>query len=648
MQLHINKLTTLPGSFADLTALVFLDLSHNELTSLPANLWALPNLTSLNLSHNSLTSLPFSSPFTPSDSNPLSRTRDPRGDWYGQEITRATQPLPRLNSLDVSHNSITASSIGHSREGEDGAWIPNALTKLDLGSNPLGQSTSLLRALSRLRSLRELKAELADIGNESFPVDLLSADSSPPPFAELVVFDMGETRVTKPVVEAAFRPDIVNKTLDWDITDEAPTAGVLRVLVGKKIIKEAWEIEAERRANAKLSKGRNTNLDTSIDNLSFGSPSKAPPKPAPQPAKKEVLKETWEVEAEQGLLTEGAKRRARAQAAATAQTSSSSRASASKPKPLELQKETWEIEAEQGLLTAGGRRRARAAAMAASLSPSGEKVSPAPSASTSPTVDSTPNVSASSALSNPLYYDSASQTLTLPSSNPPAAAKGGFHARSFSLAPSKSTLAALDSSSSSDLALAIPTPTLPLAAIASQSFASKLNSLILNNRRMDPCFNLLAEDKVVLPVLQELSFENCNLGDTVSISRSQEANAPRTNEPLIPLLTKLFPSLKTLDLSYNHLTSKALTGEVLSNVILARADSEPLRNGLRHLRLRGNKLSDIEGFVSVSGLFKGHKDSRDVESWKLEELDIRDNEIGRLPPELGLLPLDVLLVDGNV
>ena len=85
--------------------------------------------------------------------------------------------------------------------------------------------------------------------------------------------------------------------------------------------------------------------------------------------------------------------------------------------------------------------------------------------------------------------------------------------------------------------------------------------------------------------------------------------------------------------------------EVLSDVILARAES---RNGLRHLRLRGNKLSDIEGFVSVSGLFKGHKDSRDVESWKLEELDIRDNEIGRLPPELGLLPLDVLLVDGNV
>jgi len=28
-------------------------------------------------------------------------------------------------------------------------------------------------------------------------------------------------------------------------------------------------------------------------------------------------------------------------------------------------------------------------------------------------------------------------------------------------------------------------------------------------------------------------------------------------------------------------------------------------------------------------------------------LDLRDNEIGKLPAELGLLPLDVLLVDGN-
>lgn len=627
---------------------MLLDLSHNQLSSLPTNLWALPNLTTLNLSHNALTALPFSSPFASSGSNPISRTRDPRGDWYGQDIVRATQPLPRLTTLDISHNSLSASSIDHSRDREDGAWLPNGITKLNLSSNPLGDSTSLLRALSRLRSLRELKAERADIGNESFPVDLLPASSSPPPFAELRVLDLGETRVTKPVAEAALRADVINKTLDWDFTEEAPGAGLLRVLVGKKVVKEAWEIEAERRVAAKLNRGRTANLDSSLGDSPFGSSSMkvSTTKSPAQPASRE--KEAWEVEAEQGLLTEGAKRRARAQAAATAQHSSSNNTSTSKARAPVAQKETWEIEAEQGLLTAGGRRRARAAAMAANLSASPDKAVPVPSASPSPTTESAPPVSTSSALSNPLYYNSTTQTLTLPPSNPPTAKNGFGHARSFSLAPSKSVMPSLDSSSSSDLALAIPTPTLPLATIANQSFAAKLNCLILNNRRMDPCFNLLAEDGLVLPVLEELSFENCNLGDTVPVSRSQEANACRTNESLVPLLTRLFPSLRLLDLSYNHLTSKALSSEVLSDLILARTDSDPPRKGLRHLRLRGNKFTDIDGFVAVSGLFKGHKDSRDVESWKLEELDVRDNEIGRLPPELGLLPLDVLLVDGNV
>ena len=36
-----------------------------------------------------------------------------------------------------------------------------------------------------------------------------------------------------------------------------------------------------------------------------------------------------------------------------------------------------------------------------------------------------------------------------------------------------------------------------------------------------------------------------------------------------------------------------------------------------------------------------------VLEWMLEELDLRDNEIGRLPAKLGILPLEVFLVDGN-
>ena len=129
------------------------------------------------------------------------------------------------------------------------------------------------------------------------------------------------------------------------------------------------------------------------------------------------------------------------------------------------------------------------------------------------------------------------------------------------------------------------------------------------------------------------------------------------------LLARLFPSLRSLDLSYNMLTSAALTRDALAELILATSTSNdntstntendnehdsppppPPHTGLRQLRLRGNKLTDLDGFTALAEAFKGH---RDVPGWKVEELDLRDNEIGRLPPELGLLPMDVFLVDGN-
>jgi Leucine-rich repeat (LRR) protein len=69
-----------------------------------------------------------------------------------------------------------------------------------------------------------------------------------------------------------------------------------------------------------------------------------------------------------------------------------------------------------------------------------------------------------------------------------------------------------------------------------------------------------------------------------------------------------------------------------------------VKKGIRHLRLRGNRITHLDGFTAIAATFKGN---RDVPEWKLEELDLRDNEIGRLPPELGLLPLDVFLIDGN-
>ena len=208
----------------------------------------------------------------------------------------------------------------------------------------------------------------------------------------------------------------------------------------------------------------------------------------------------------------------------------------------------------------------------------------------------------------------------------------------------------------SDPGLAVPTPSLPLATIVSQAFSHTLKVLILANRRMDPSFHLppLEESSgPFLPCLEELSLEGCNLSSAVPVCRSSDFSsgdlaAIRKNEPLIPLLAKLFPSLRTLDLSYNSLKSDALDKDALSELILASNEDTPLgpaRKGLRHLRLRGNRITELDGFQALAEMFKGN---RDVPAWKLEELDLRDNEIGRLPPEIGLLPLDVFLVDGNV
>jgi Leucine-rich repeat (LRR) protein len=145
-----------------------------------------------------------------------------------------------------------------------------------------------------------------------------------------------------------------------------------------------------------------------------------------------------------------------------------------------------------------------------------------------------------------------------------------------------------------------------------------------------------------LPCLQELDLDGCNLNDLVPTVISPGASTPpRSSESLIPLITRLFPSLISLNLSHNAITTASLTPEALSNLILA----SDLRKGLRHLRVRGNRISQLDGFAQLAESFKGN---RQVPEWKLEELDIRDNEIGKLPPELGLLPLDVFLVDGNM
>ena len=586
-------MASLPKTFADLTALTVLDLSHNSLTALPDNLFALPELTTLNLSHNLLPGLPFNSPFAKSGGRSLSNQYS-SGIFFTPAVARASTSLPRLVVLDVSYNQISAIAIDET--------IPISLTKIDLSGNPLGPSQSLLRILASLKRLKELRLEKAEIGNDSFPPTLFS-DA---PFPNLRLLDVSETQVSLEPVKDALK--LLKQELNFDFATEDPPDGVTRVLVGKRIIKEPWELELERRAKARAA-------NTTSFNDDWATP--APPQHSNDQASanNSTPKSKTTTEPVVDTIKIG-----------------------NKPS-TQVVKEAWEIEAEQGLLTEGGRRRARAAAAAAQSQNSANIGLGIPSANSS----SPPPLSPGSGLSNSQYFTLSTQTLRLPPSAPPTKSAG--HSRAFSLAAPTSS--ALSSGSFRTGDISVPAPTLPLAVIISQPFAQTLRVLILANRRMDRSFALPASPGSIsgfLPCLEELDLEGCNLTDLVTVypdSTSGRSTPPRSTELILPTLAKLFPSLRTLNLSYNALTNTSLTPDALSALILA----SPHRKGLRHLRLGGNKISELDGFLNLAEAFKGN---RNVPEWKLEELDLRDNEIGKLPPELGLLPLDVFLVDGNM
>ncbi len=165
--------------------------------------------------------------------------------------------------------------------------------------NPLGNVAELLTSLSALTQLVALRLSRCDIDDTSLPATLLSS-ANRPIFPKLAVLDLEETRATQAAVSSAFSG--LTQSIDFEVSiiDErtVPT-GTLAVAVGKHIVREAWEIEADRHVQRLRERRSAANLrDASVSE----SP---PPPPLPQP----IQKEQWEIDAEQGLLSEGAQRR---------------------------------------------------------------------------------------------------------------------------------------------------------------------------------------------------------------------------------------------------------------------------------------------------------------------------------------------------
>lgn len=107
--------------------------------------------------------------------------------------------------------------------------------------------------------------------------------------------------------------------------------------------------------------------------------------------------------------------------------------------------------------------------------------------------------------------------------------------------------------------------------------------------------------------------------------------ALESNSELFPTIARTMRSLEELDLTGSFLTHLSGIDKIVSN-------------GLVSLRLKGGR---IEDFSAIENVAEQVREGSWTGKMRLEELDIRDNNIAKLIPAIGCLPLRVLLVENN-
>lgn len=294
MQLHRNKLAGLPAEFADLGSLTHLDLSCNALESFPLPILRLKSLLSLNISQNSLTELSFTLP--------------------GQ--LHSLQALPSLQALLASGNKLSC---------VDCTNLPKSLIKIDLSDNPLGNdhgsARDLFSALGSLSQLREIHMRSCGFTDEVLSNFSPFASSKLP---RLVALDLGDNEgLNESVVRSAFflNRQTENIVMVSNLSSVVEKSGTVHVVVGKHVLKEAWELDLERR-NPVRGKGVSVGeVEESMFGLGFGTkpePRRERVTSPPRATKPKVVeKEAWEVEIEAGLHTAAGKLRAKSQITTT-------------------------------------------------------------------------------------------------------------------------------------------------------------------------------------------------------------------------------------------------------------------------------------------------------------------------------------------
>ncbi|BGP19208.1 hypothetical protein JCM10213_002096 [Rhodosporidiobolus nylandii] len=178
-------------------------------------------------------------------------------------------------------------------------------------------------------------------------------------------------------------------------------------------------------------------------------------------------------------------------------------------------------------------------------------------------------------------------------------------------------------------------PACPLRGIEAWGWGAQLRTLNLSRNRVAALEMLQAESEgALMPQLETLDLSHNLLP---SVLPSPFPSSSGVDMPLLSALAALAPSLVTLNLQRNRLTS--LSG--ISALLFP-----PAGKGVKELVLSENKIADLAELCEVGEQWA--KAKAGSERWRLEELDLSSNEISRIPPQLGYLPPTLVLhLTGN-
>ncbi|GAA5916617.1 uncharacterized protein JCM6883_007138 [Sporobolomyces salmoneus] len=693
LDLHGNLLTTIPLSLGHLVHLTSLNLASNEIHQFPIQIVNLRFLRDLNLSHNKLENLwtsawdtDLSEVLSPPETSPSATPESPERirDFFTDSRSKKSQPelstsssncpFPLLQTLNLAGNAFEKSTFT-----SNGFEFPPQLKTLDLSSSQLIDASLPPLLVGRLKDLTEF--DLSDNGftEDLFSPDLFPVDSTEPLFPSLRLLYLSLNPIDQLGSIEHFLTDYVSRPIEYDglaktltnlvKSEEQRLRGGKRI--GIRLVKEGevgpelevrvreCPLESEqdrRRAKFPGPNGVTAGSGSRISKLSVplqgststsASPSSSPPRSQPlspslstdsqlpgTPNRKQVVLEEWEIEAAAGLSTPAGRRKAAAQAARE-QAERKRQEEMEKRRMKEERAKQVQLEEEQRLAKEAEELERKMAETTLGASREGSEdstTSPPPysprESTTGPPSDlideKQPSSSSSSTTADPsdpafalIMSSLSTSTRTVNLSN-----------RSLSTLPSLTTGSPpsyMPVPTSLDLSRNVLT-CLPLASIESWNWSTSLRTLTITHNRLSSLLDSKAGSTLTpLSVLTTLDLSNNHLTST-------------SDKPLLSLLHNLCPSLRTLSLSYNRLT----TLEGIDSLLLP--DASGARPTLRILNLNGNKISDTTALCQVGEKIRDTGETK----WSLEELDLRDNEIARLQPTLGLLPHSLIIsVSGN-